>query len=231
MIREVNLYASISKFVNVHPMEKLLITLIPLLFGAYTEKYEVVIFDIITMILLGFAAKIPGKIIKNFIYVAVLFAFCSAIPLLLERQYEFIILLLLRAINGAIAISFLALTTPINHIVYLISKINLLSDVADIAKSLETFLIIIEKDFDITLKAVKSRGYGTSYIDKIKLISKACGVVFRNLLYRWKEINEGLSNRCYIGKYHYSYEFINNYKNYIFIIMYSIMNLILIKSF
>lgn len=231
MIREINLYASINKFSNVHPIEKLLITLIPLLCGAYTEKYEVIILNIIVMILLGFAAKIPGKIMKKFIYVAVLFVFCSVIPFLFEQQYKVMILLLLRAINGAVAISFFGLTTPINHVVYLMSKIRWLEDVADIAKFLEAFLIIIEKDFDITLKAMKSRGCGTSYIDKIKSTSKVCGVVFRNLLYRWKEINEGLRNRCYIGKYHYSYEFTIDSKNYIFTILYSILNLIIIKSF
>ena len=67
---------------------------------------------------------------------------------------------------------------------------------------------------------MRSRGEGLRYIDKLKYISKVCGVVFKNLLYRWKEINEGLKNRCYIGKYNYSYEFKNNYKSYVFMLMF-----------
>ena len=220
------MYAGINKMSNVHPMEKLIIMMIPLLWGAYTEKYEVIVFNIVIMILLGFLAKISGKMMRKFISVALLFALSSAIPLLFERRYAFIILILLRAINGAIAISVFALTTPINHVVYLMSKNKYLGDLADVAKSLETFLIIVEKDFEITLKAMRSRGQGLRYIDKLKSIGKVCGVVFKNLIYRWKEINEGLKNRCYTGKYNYSYEFKVNYKNDIFIVIYLLLNLL-----
>lgn len=226
MISEISMYAGINKMSKVHPMEKLLITLIPLLCGAYTEKYEVIIFNIVIMILLGFLSKTSSKMMKKFICIALLFALSSAIPLLFERRYAFIILILLRAINGSIAISVFALTTPINHVVYLMSKNKYLADLADIAKSLETFLIIVENDFDITLKAMRSRGEGLRYIDGLKSISKVCGVVFKNLLYRWKEINEGLKNRCYTGKYHYSYEFKVNYKSYVFIVIYLLLNLL-----
>ena len=92
------------------------------MFGEYTEKYEVIIFNIAVMILLGFWSKVSVKIMRKFIFIALLFALSSSIPLLFERRYERIMLMLLRAINGAIAISVFALTTPINHVVYLMSK-------------------------------------------------------------------------------------------------------------
>lgn len=231
MIREINMYAGINKMSNIHPMEKLLILLIPLLCCAYTEEYKVIMFNIIIVALLGFWSKTSGKMMRKFIYIAMLFAFGSIIPFIFEQRYGLIMLFLLRTINGALAISIFALTTPINHLVYLMSKNNYLSEIADIAKSLETFLIILEEDFVMTLKAMRSRGEGLRYIDKLKSISKACGVVLKNLLYRWKEINEGLKNRCYVGKYHYSYDFKINYKNYIFAITYLIINLIFIKLF
>lgn len=231
MIREINMYAGINKMSNVHPAEKLLILLIPLLCCAYTEEYKVIMFNIIIVALLGFFSKTSGKMIRKFIYIAMVFAFGSIIPFIFEQRYSLVVLFLLRTINGAVAISIFALTTPINHLVYLMSKNNYLSEIADIAKSLETFLSILEEDFMVTLKAMRSRGEGLRYIDKLKSISKACGVVLKNLLYRWKEINEGLKNRCYIGKYHYSYSFKINYKNYIFAIAYFIINLIFIKLF
>lgn len=135
-------------------------------------------------------------------------------------------MILLRAINGAIAIGVFALTTPINHIVYLMSKNKYLGDLADVAKSLKTFLIIVEKDFEITLKAMRSGGQGVRYIDKLKSMGKVCGVIFKNLIYRWKEINEGLKNRCYTGKYNYSYEFKVNCKSYGFAAVYLILNVV-----
>lgn len=231
MIREINMYAGINKMTNVHPMEKLLILLIPLLCCAYTEEYKVIMFNIIIVALLGFWSKTSGKMMRKFIYIAMVFALGSIIPLVFEQRYSLIILFLLRTVNGAIAISVFALTTPINHLIYLMSKNSYLSEIADIAKSLETFLIILEEDFTITLRAMRSRGEGIRYTDKLKSISKACGVVLKNLLYRWKEINEGLKNRCYMGKYHYSYDFKISYKNYIFTIAYVSVNIILIRLY
>jgi cobalt/nickel transport system permease protein len=228
MIRETSMYAGINKLSNINPLEKLLIMLVPLLSGAFSEKWEVVIFNIGVMSIIGILSKLSWKMAKKFIFISVLFATFSIIPLLFESKYDLAVLIILRAINGGIAISFFALTTPINHVVYLMYKTKYLSDVADIAKSFETFLIVIEKDFEITFKARKCRGEGTKYIDKLKSISKVCGVVFKNLLYRWKEISEGLKNRCYRGKYNYSYKFKINYVNLIFAFMYLLTNLMII---
>lgn len=228
MLREVSLYANINEFNKIHPGEKLLLILISLILCCYTGKYEIIIFNIIFFIILCILTKVEFKIVKKFIKISVIFSLFTAITFIFEKQYNFIILLFLRGINGAITISFFTLTTPINHLVYILSQNKYLADIADIAKSLETFLIIIEKDFEITFRAMNCRGISKKYKDKLKYFGKGISVVFRNLLYRWKEINEGLKNRCYIGRHYYSYDFKISIKNYIFILIYFIINISLI---
>ncbi|NFM04491.1 hypothetical protein FDB52_06125 [Clostridium botulinum] len=229
MVRDVNLYANINKFKYVHPYEKLTITLISLILCSYVNKNSIIILNIILFLSLCFFTKVEFKVLIKFLKIAIVFSLLTSISFIFEKQYSLMLLLFLRSINGAICIGFFALTTPINHLVYILNKNKYISDVADIAKSLETFLIIIEKDFEVTFKAMDSRGVDSRYINKLICFGKVCAVVFKNLIYRWKEINQGLKNRCYRGKHYYSYEFKINYKNYICIVIYFILYMALIK--
>ncbi|MGL5087409.1 MAG: energy-coupling factor transporter transmembrane component T, partial [Clostridium sp.] len=156
---------------------------------------------------LSFKANNPFDLVKKFIEVALIFSIFTTITLMFNYDIKYIIIIFLRGINGGITISFLALTTPLNHLVYLMSKNTLTKEIADIAKSMETFIIIIEKDFEITFKAMRSRGGFSNFKKSIRDFARVCAIVMKNLFLRWKEISDGLKNRCYNGKYNYSYMF------------------------
>lgn len=208
MIREISLYSLNSKASYIHPIEKIIPTISSLILCSYIENPYVILINILIFIVLNFASKSPIKIVKKFIIISLSFFIFTAITLVWQSySLNYILILFLRAINGAVSIAFLALTTPINHMVYIISKNEVGRDVADIIKSMERFLIIIEGDFLITKKAIKSRAGFQSFKSGIQDFGKLCGVTFSNLMNRWKEINLSLKNRCYNGRHNYNYSF------------------------
>ena len=208
MIREINLYSASSKYGNIHPVEKLLVVLVSLIGCSYTENKCIILGNIILFSLLNILAKNPFKVVKKFISIVGTFFLFTAITLLWEgNTISYILLLVLRVINGAISISFLALTTPINHIVALMSKFDSIRDVADIIKSMERFLMLVEDDCEITFKAMKSRAGFSGFKKSVKDFGNGLGIIFRNVMIRWKDINLSLKNRCYCGKHSYCNNF------------------------
>ena len=228
MIRLINLYALNSKYAKVHPLEKVLLVFISLISCSYTENIYLIMLNIIFFSILSINAKNSFNMIKKFLTIVIIYSIFTTITLMVTYDVKYIIVLLLRGVNGGLTISFLALTTPLNHIVYLMSRNNLTREIADIAKSMETFILVIEKDFDVTFKAMKSRGGFGSFKKSIKDFAKVCSIVMRNLFFRWKEISEGLKNRCYNGKYNYNYIFNISKKRILLILFYGIVVLIII---
>lgn len=226
MIKLINLYALNSKYSNVHPFEKLFLVLSSLIICSYTENIYLITFNMIFFVLLSFKANNPFDLVRKFIEVAFIFSIFTTITLMFNYDTKYIIVLFLRGINGGITISFLALTTPLNHLLCLMNKNKLTKEIADIAKSMETFILIIEKDFEITFKAMKSRGGFSSFKKSIRDFARVCAIVMKNLLFRWKEISYGLKNRCYKGKYNYSYTFQLNKTRIVLIVIYSIIGVV-----
>ena len=227
MIREINLHARINKNTYIHPLEKLMITFISLILCSYTENIYIILFNIMLISILVLKSKVPLKIVGKFLAIGFTFSFMSIIPILFIGNNISILIIILRTLNGALTISLLSLTTPLDHIISLVSKSDFLRDVGDIAKSMERFLIIIEDEFNITFKAVKSRGGFNGYKNSIKDFGYVCSLVIKNLFSAWKEIRDGLNNRCYNGKHNYVFNFSINNKRLISIILYGIMSLIL----
>ena len=211
MIREISLYSTNSRLSYIHPLEKLNLTIISLVGASYINNNYLLIANILIFIILNNLSKNPISIINKFIIIALFFGVFTSISLWWQGyEYSYILTLLLRGINGAVSISFLALTTPINHIIFLMSKSNWTRDIGDIMKSMERFIIIIEEDFSTTFKAIKSRAGFCGCKNSVRDFGRACGLVFRSLIFRWREINLSLKNRCYVGKHNYYYQFTSN---------------------
>ena len=226
MIREISLYSNNSRLTDIHPLEKLSLTLISLIGASYINNNYILSVNILFFIILNILSKNPKSLINKFISIALFFGIFTALSLWWQGyDFIYILTLLLRGINGALSIGFLALTTPINHIVYLMSKNKWTRDIGDIMKSMERFIIIIEEDFSTTFKAIKSRagfcGFKNSVID----FGRTCGLVFKSLIFRWREINLSLKNRCYIGRHNYYYQFESNRYRIDFIVAYCILML------
>lgn len=224
MIREISLYSTNSRLSDIHPLEKLSLTIISLVGASYLNNNYLLIVNILIFIILNNLSKNPISIINKFIIIALFFGVFTSISLWWQGyEYSYILTLLLRGINGALSISFLALTTPINHIIFLMSKSNWTRDIGDIMKSMERFIIIIEEDFSTTFKAIKSRAGFCGCKNSVRDFGRACGLVFRSLIFRWREINLSLKNRCYVGKHNYYYQFTSNKYRIILIGIYLIL--------
>ena len=224
MIREISLYSTNSRLSDIHPLEKLSLTIISLVGASYLNNNYLLIVNILIFIILNNLSKNSISIINKFIIIALFFGVFTSISLWWQGyEYSYILTLLLRGINGALSISFLALTTPINHIIFLMSKSNWTRDIGDIMKSMERFIIIIEEDFSTTFKAIKSRAGFCGCKNSVRDFGRACGLVFRSLIFRWREINLSLKNRCYVGKHNYYYQFTSNKYRIILIGIYLIL--------
>lgn len=229
MLREINLYSNNSKLFNIHPMEKILLISISLICCSYTENMCLIALNILLFFILNKIAQNPWRIIKKFILISLVFSISTAITMLWQGQALIsIVLIILRGFNGAITLSFLSLTTPINQIVALISQHKSLRDIADIIKAMERFIILLEEDFSITFKAMKSRGGFGSFRKSLNDYGKALGLILKNIFSRWKEISLSLQNRCYKGKFNYSFDFKINKKIILSIIAYFLSFIILI---
>lgn len=208
MLREINLYSNNCKLLNVHPIEKILLITISLIGCSYTENVYIIAFNICLFIILSIAAKNPWSLIRKFIIISMIFSISTAITMIWQDQSIILVLLVIfRGINGAITLSFLSLTTPINQIVALISKYEGVRDVADIIKATERFIILLEDDFDLTFKAMRCRGGFGNFKKSLKDYGKAFGLILKNIFIRWEEMSLSLKNRCYRGRFNYSANF------------------------
>lgn len=224
MIREISLYSINSSLTDIHPLEKLSLTIISLIGASYINNNYILGINILFFIILNILSKNPKSIINKFICIALFFGTFTALSLWWQGyDFIYILTLVLRGINGALSIGFLTLTTPINHIVYLMSKNKWTRDIGDIMKSMERFIIIIEEDFSTTFKAIKSRAGFCGCKNSIRDFGRTCGLVFKSLIFRWREINLSLKNRCYIGRHNYYYQFESSKYRVAFIIGYFIL--------
>lgn len=229
MLREINLYSNNSKLFNIHPIEKILLISISLIGCSYTENIYIIAFNIFLLVLLNKIAENPWRIIKKFIIISLVFSISTAITMIWQGQsLTSILLIIFRGINGAITLSFLSLTTPINQIVALISQYESARDVADIIKAMERFIILLEEDFNITFKAMKSRGGFGNFKRSLNDYGKAFGLILKNIFSRWKEMSLSFKNRCYKGKFNYSFDFKINKKIILALIMYFLIFTLLI---
>lgn len=224
MLMEVSLYSSNSNYSNIHPIEKLLLVLISLISCSYTKNSYILVVNILFFIFLNLRARNPLKIVWQFFLASLLFGDITAVALFLQGyDLKYVVIILLRGINGAFTIAFFALTTPINHIVYVMSKWEYTRDIGDIIKTMERFIILLEGDFFISFNAIKSRGGFDGFINFIKDFGHCCGIVFRNMMIRWQDINLSLKNRCYQGRHNYNYEFRFKKLRLVFICLYIII--------
>lgn len=223
MVREISLYSSNSCIANNHPLEKITLTMVSLIGASYINNSVILICNILFFIVLNIIYKNPRSILLKFIVIAVLFGASTSLSLLWQGyELKYILIILLRGINGALSVGFLALTTPINHIVYIFSKSKWTRDIGDIMKSMERFIIIIEDDFSSIFKAIKSRAGFQGLKNSIRDFGRGCGLVFKVLIFRWKEINLSLKNRCYVGNHNYYYDFKKSNINILVIVIYGL---------
>ena len=229
MLKTIIAYSKISKESHRHPVEKLCLCLFPMILVGFCNKPLPIAINIIIFLILHIIANNPRSIVFKFALTTFSFAILSSITFIFIYNIEYIVVIVLKGISGGLCISYLALTTPLDHIIGLLSKFDSLRDICDIAKGMETYILLINDEASSIYTAMKSRNGFNSFKSQLFNMGKLAGLLFSNTLKRWPLIRDSLNSRCYKGYHYYkSYEFIINYKMCLFTFTYTIFLLILI---
>lgn len=199
MFRQVSAFSKISLLAQRHPLEKIMLSIFPIVVLGYCKIYIPLIINVFIFIILHWRSKNPSNIVVKFTLGTAIFAMISSITFLFDYGLYASGVIVLKALNGGICLSYLALTTPVDHILLIGSRISFLRDICDIAKNMERFIFLIEDEYHILYNAAKCRGGFGSFKDKIMDTSKIAGLLLVNTLKRWREINDAVNARCYKG--------------------------------
>ncbi|GAA0115497.1 CbiQ family ECF transporter T component [Clostridium senegalense] len=226
MLKTIIAYSKISKESHRHPLEKLCLCIFPMIILGFVHKPLPLILNIFIFLILHIKANNPKDIVLKFNIGILSFSLLSSITLLFVYNFNYILVIILKGVSGGMCISYLTLTTPLDHILSLVSKITPLQDICDIAKSMELYILLINDEASSIYNAMSCRHGFHSFKSKIKNMSKLAGLLFLNTLKRWPEIQDGLYNRCYAGRHYYSQ--CTSKLSYKFMLMMFMYNIILL---
>jgi cobalt/nickel transport system permease protein len=199
MFKLVSAYAKRNPLSKIHPLEKIMLSVLPIVILGYCNNIVIIIFNILVITLIHIKSKSPIKIVLRFSLGIVMFASISCVTFIFDYGIVFCLIIILKGLSGGLCLSYLALTTPLDDVLNLVAKSNLLRDVCDITKSMERFLFLIEDEFITLQNAMKSRGGFDSIVLRIKSSGKLLGVLFINTLRKWNEIKDVINSRCFKG--------------------------------
>lgn len=199
MFKLVSAYAKRTPLSKIHPLEKIILSILPIIILGFSNNIVIIFINIIVLILIHIKSKNPVKIVLKFSLGIATFASISCITFVFDYGFTFCLIIILKSLSGGLCLAYLSLTTPLDDVLYFAAKINLLRDVCDITKSMERFLFLIEDEFSILQNAMKSRGGFDSLMLKVKSSGKLSGVLFINTLRKWSEIKDGINSRCFNG--------------------------------
>lgn len=229
MLRIITILAKSNKIRSFHPLEKLALTMLPIVILSYSKNPAIIIFNIIVFIVLHLLNKNAINIVIKFIAGAAFFALLSSVTFVFDYGVSYTVILILKTISGGICLCFLAMTTPMDDLLYTISRAGFLKDACDIAKNMERFLILIEDEYAILHKAIECRGGFDGFALRVKNTGRSLGLLFINTLRRWKEIRDGINSRGYTGcSVYLTEEFSFSKARFFIIAVYNILLVILI---
>lgn len=229
MLKTVIAYSKLSRESHRHPLEKLCLCIFPIIVLGFAKSPFPILLNILVFTILHIKAKNPINIVLKFAIAALLFATISSITFIFTYSPIYIITLILKTFSGGLCIAYLALTTPLDHILYLGSKNKHLKNLCDISKNMERYILLINDEAIIILNAMKSRGGFSNLKSKIDNTGKLFGLLFINTLKRWNDIKDTLDSRGYNGSHYYvDLDFSKNTFSWIFIIIYNLLLLLMV---
>lgn len=199
MVKLIISLAKLNKISHYHPVEKLMISIIPIIIIGFCNTTFPIIANILVFLILHVICENNKKVVTKYILAVAAFTSFSSITLVFDYGIEYILIIFLRGLSSGLCLSFLAITTPIDDILFMLSKNSWLKDMCDIAKTMERFLIVIYDEYYILYKSMKSRGGFQGVKNTIINTGKMAGLLFLNTMKRWKDIKESIASRGYRG--------------------------------
>ncbi|KNF07341.1 cobalt ABC transporter permease protein CbiQ [Gottschalkia purinilytica] len=201
MLRTIINLSKVNKLSKVHPIEKIILFLFPIVILAFVRDLTMpVLLNIAVMIVLNMIIESPKHILIKFVKGIFIFSLLTSITVVFDYGIKHTVILILKSLSGVLCIFSFVITTPMEDVFYLTSNIKGVREINDIAKNMIRFLILVEDEYFIITKAMESRLGLNSVGYKIKNIGKILGILFINILNRWKEIKDSIDSRGYSGK-------------------------------
>jgi len=210
MLREIAAYAKANPYANMHPIEKLLLCILPIIVMGFVQSWQLIIINIICFIGMHYMAKTPYKRVLKLVVEILLFYLISTVILVFDKGLSFALLMMLRGLSASLCLSLFIYTTPFDTLLHYFSQFESIRDLCDISKSVERFFILLEDEGNLIVLAMKSRGGFQGFKGRLHDMMKVFMLVFYNTMERWKITQEVLAARSYKGKFHYgkaSYRF------------------------
>lgn len=199
MLKLIMALSKINRLSDIHPVEKVLLSIFPIVAIGFSHNAIPIILNIIVFIVLHAYSKNNKKIVTKFTLEIGAFAAFSSITFIFDYGLSYCFILLLKSLSAGLCLSFFSLTTPIDDVLLILSKHNWLKDLCDITKSMERFLVVIDEEYYILYNSIKSRGGFDGFKLKIRNTGKMAGLLFINTMNRWKSIKDGIDSRGYRG--------------------------------
>lgn len=199
MLRLIMALSRTSRIAYVHPVEKVLLSILPIIIMGFTYRSIPIIINIIIFILLHVLCKNNRNVVIKFALEIAVFAAISSITFVLDYGISYCGVIILKSLSAGLCLSFFVLTTPIDDVLGIMAKNKWLKDICDIAKTMERFLVIINDEYSILYNSIRSRGGFDNFKLKIRNTGKMAGLLFVNTMHRWSSIKDGIDSRGYRG--------------------------------
>ncbi|MCX7903332.1 MAG: hypothetical protein N2486_02365 [Caloramator sp.] len=203
MIKEIILFSKNSKARWTHPIEKLFLCILIIVFNGYFKNIFQFLANLIVLSFLHYKYETPFMKVLKYLFTLTLFYIFSSIAFILDGNIALFYLMCFRGVINSLSLTFLIFTTPLDDILFIMSKNKALIDIVDITKLMERFIILLEDELSIMIKSAKSKGGFDSYLGMINTSAKIGALLFKNIFFKWMEIKISVDSRCYNGKFTY----------------------------
>lgn len=210
MLREIAAYAKANPYANMHPIEKLLLCILPIIVMGFVQSWPLIVFNIICFITMHYIAQTPYKRVIRLVIEILLFYLISSVILVFDQGLAFAVVMMLRGLSASLCLSLFIYTTPFDLLLHYCSQFESIRDLCDISKSVERFFVLLEDEGNLIVLAMKSRGGFQGFKGKVHDVIRVFILIFHNTMERWKITQEVLAARSYQGKFYYgeaSYHF------------------------
>jgi len=232
MIKEVILYSTSSRGRLVNPVEKLIFVLTAVISSNYFNTPLPFVINSGVFFFLHLYFKTPfNKVLKLIAEIAG-FYFASSLIFIADKNIKGFLIANAKGVVNSSALTFLIFTTPVDDFLYLMSNTVFLKEIADLAKTMERFILLLEDELSLMILSAKARGGFDGFLNGIRSSAKIAALLLTDVLNRWKSIDEAISSRCFSGKIPYSKrKFNRSGKRIILIFLFTVLEIVLAVKF
>jgi cobalt/nickel transport system permease protein len=233
MLKEIILFSNNNRGRFIHPAEKLVFVLTAVILTNFFETTIPFIINSIIFLALHVYFKTPiNKVVKLLAEIIGFYLLSSIVFLIDKNTKDFFLVIMAKGFVNSMALTFLIFTTPMDDFLYFLSNVGFLKELADIAKTMERFILLLEDELNMMIVSATSRGGFDGFLNKVRSSAKIAALLLVNSLNRWKTIDEAITSRCFSGKIPYARkEFTLSYKRMVFILMFIVIEVILAIRF